>query len=141
MMNSKFYCEFCSRSYSEKQNLKRHQISTHEGKRFDCSICNKMFTRKSKLNNHVCVETSDENLCLNCKKTFFNIYNLKRHLKKCSKSTSIDRESLEDQLLKQTEDYNNELEIGKTITEILNSNANIEEAALNETQKKALQLY
>ena len=150
MMNSKFYCEFCSRSYSEKQNLKRHQISIHEEKRFDCSICNKMFTRKSKLNNHVCVETSDENLCLNCKKTFFNIYNLKRHLKKCLKSTSIDqctkstfidRDSLEEKIVQQTKEYDDQIEMGKAIVEILNSNSNTKEDALDENQKKSLYLY
>ena len=43
--------------------------------------------------------------------------------------------------MKQTEDYNNKLEMGKMITKSLILNTNIEEAALNETQKKALQLF
>ena len=147
-MNSKFYCEFCSKCYSEERNLKRHRISTHEEKKFSCSICNKQFTRKSKLNKHVCVETSDENLCLNnenqcfnCNKSFFNIYNLKRHLTKCTKSISIDRGSLEEKIVQQTKEYDDQIEMGKTISEILNSNSNTKEDALDENQKKSLYLY
>ena len=147
-MNSKFYCEFCSKSYTEERNLKRHRISTHEEKKFSCSICNKQFTRKSKLNKHVCVETSDENLslnnenqCFNCNKSFVNIYSLKRHSKKCTKSTSIDRDSLEEKIVQQTKEYDDQIEMGKTISEILNSNSNTKEDALDENQKKSLYLY
>ena len=142
-MNSKFYCEFCSKSYSEERSLKRHRISTHEEKKFSCSICNKQFTRKSKLNKHVCVETSDENLCLNnenqcfnCNKSFFNIYNLKRHSNKCTKSTSIDRDSLEEKIVQQTKEYDDQIEMGKAIVEILNSNSNTKEEALRRKSKE-----
>ena len=97
-MNSKFYCEFCSKSYSEERNLRRHQLSTHEEKRFACSICNKLFTRNSKLKNHICVEINNENQCVHCNKTFVNIYTLKRHSKECIKPPK-DREVLKKELL------------------------------------------
>ena len=113
-MNSKFYCEFCSKSYSEERNLKRHRISTHEEKKFSCSICNKQFTRKSKLNNHVCDKTSTE--CLNCNKTYLNISNLKKHLKKCNAINYFEKEkSLTKELLMQTEDYKSQIEMGKML--------------------------
>ena len=112
-MNSKFYCEVCSKSYTEKRNLKRHIFIEHEEKRFDCNICKKKFTRKSKLIKHSCNKTI----------------------------TSVDRKSLEDQLLLQTYEFKEQIEMGKKIAEILNSNANVEEAALNESQKKTLHLY
>ena len=53
----------------------------------------------------------------------------------------MDRKSLEDQLLLQTYEFKEQIEMGKKIAEILNSNANVEEAALNESQKKTLHLY
>ena len=76
-MNSKFYCEVCSKSYTEKLSLKRHIFIKHEEKRFGCNICKKKFTRKSKLIKHSCNKTI----------------------------TSVDRKSLEDQLLLQTYEF------------------------------------
>ena len=77
------------------------------------AISVKKFTRKSKLIKHSCNKTI----------------------------TSVDRKSLEDQLLLQTYEFKEQIEMGKKIAEILNSNANVEEAALNESQKKTLHLY
>ena len=147
-MNSQFNCDLCSKIYSEERNLKRHQLAYHTLKRYECNFCKKQFTRNYKLNNHVCDKTSaenyyqnNENQCLNCDKTFVNIFSLKRHLKKCTKSTSIDRDSLEEKIVQQTKEYDDQIEMGKTIAEILNSNSNTKEDALDENQKKSLYLY
>ena len=93
---------------------------------FTCELCSK----------------ADELQCMNCEKTFSNISNLKRHSNKCNAINYLEKEkSLTKELLMQTEDYKSQMEMGKMLVNILNSNANIEEAALNETQKKALYLY
>ena len=139
-MNSDFTCELCSKCFTLKRNLKRHQL-LHEEKIIHCPSCEQSFTRKCYLKKHVC-EKADELQCINCEKTFSNISNLKRHSNKCNAINYLEKEkSLTKELLMQTEDYKSQMEMGKMLVNILNSNANIEEAALNETQKKALYLY
>ena len=139
-MNSDFTCDLCSKCFTLKRNLKRHQL-LHEGKIIQCPSCEQTFTRKCYLKKHVC-ENVDELQCLNCEKTFSNMFNLKRHSNKCDAINYSEKEKLlTKQVLAQTEDYKSQIEMGKMLTNILNSNANVEEAALNETQKKALQLF
>ena len=147
-MNSQFNCDLCTKIFSERRNLKQHQLANHALKRYECSFCKKQFTRKSKLNKHDCDKTSaenyyqnNENQCLNCNKSFVNIYSLKRHLTKCTKSTFIDRDSLKEKIVQQTKEYDDQIEMGKAIVEILNSNSNTKEDALDENQKKSLYLY
>ena len=147
-MNSHFNCDLCTKIFSERRNLKQHQLANHELKRYECSFCKKQFTRKSKLNNHVCDKTSaenhyqnNENRCLNCNQSYSNISNLKKHLKKCTKSTFIDRDSLKEKIVQQTKEYDDQIEMGKAIFEILNSDSNTKEEALDENQKKSLYLY
>ena len=50
-----YKCEYCAKSFGEKQNLKRHLKSIHENenrKDFSCSVCNKKFYYNSNLKNH-----------------------------------------------------------------------------------------
>ena len=119
--------------------MRRYQLSRHEGKRFDCSICQKEFTRKSKLKKHICVEISNKNQCVQCNKTFVNIYTLKRHSKQCIKPPT-NRDLLQ-QVLQQNKTYEEQIGLGKKLNNILNKHSNIQEDALNDDQKKALQLY
>ena len=47
-----FECKFCSKIFSERQNMKRHIKGIHEYKRYTCEICHKTFFEKSYLKFH-----------------------------------------------------------------------------------------
>ena len=49
-----FDCDFCEMSFFDKDKLRNHVISTHEGKKtYKCSHCNGNFLTKPKLLVHV----------------------------------------------------------------------------------------
>lgn len=46
-------CTKCTRSFSNKSNLRQHVVTFHAGLRYNCDFCTKNFTRKSNLLKHV----------------------------------------------------------------------------------------
>ena len=47
-----FSCDICSRTFTEKRNLSRHQRGHEEEKKFNCRKCNKAFKRKDAQQRH-----------------------------------------------------------------------------------------
>ena len=71
-----FHCSQCSKSFSNKSNLKRHFNSTHC---FPCKVCSQKFADKTMMETHY----KQEHLinCHICGKTFSNKSNMNRHIK------------------------------------------------------------
>ena len=88
-------CNICGKHLTKKSNLERHLAEQHDvldinlevkrGKKqsYTCNVCGKEFNRKSTLVDHI--KCHDENRtrfkCSKCRKTFFQLNNLKRHEK------------------------------------------------------------
>ena len=50
--NKPFVCHICAATFRQKQSLKTHVLSIHEGKKFECNICESQFLKRSRLNWH-----------------------------------------------------------------------------------------
>jgi len=48
-----YQCDQCSRVYTRKGHMKRHQTIFHNGRRFMCPYCKLSFTRTSTMVNHI----------------------------------------------------------------------------------------
>ena len=54
-------CEFCSKSFTRANNLKKHIHTVHEGhKDYKCVFCGKSFTEAKGLKNHM-IKIHEEN--------------------------------------------------------------------------------
>ena len=75
-----FECSICCKTFTAKQNLKKHrQIHTGE-KPFQCKICSKSFSRSSNLKAHETIHTGEKPFqCKSCSKYYTQFDNLKRH--------------------------------------------------------------
>lgn len=49
----KIYCDRCDKVFVDRDGLRKHQKSVHEGIRYECNMCEKKFSRKSILKKHV----------------------------------------------------------------------------------------
>ena len=52
-------CAICHKTYSHKNNLKRHIRSFHENKTYNCAICDGTFKRKGYLKRHLMKQHPD----------------------------------------------------------------------------------
>jgi len=45
-------CHCCSKTFSNRSNLQRHQASVANYRPYECHVCNKTFTRRDVLKRH-----------------------------------------------------------------------------------------
>ena len=106
--------------------------------KFNCEFCSESYTEERSLRRHKLSRHEGKRFdCSICQKKFTRKSKLKKHI--CIKSPT-DRDLLQ-QVLQQNKTYEEQIGLGKKLNNILNKHSNIQEDALNDDQKKALQLY
>ena len=93
-----FNCDECSKTFTLKKNLKRHEEMVHGKKRSDflelkgvsksnpCGFCGMNFSRMDNLNEHIKRAHLDENdkfTCKYCGRIYDRKFNMNRHEKTC----------------------------------------------------------
>ena len=75
-------CDQCDKILSSRKNLRKHQISIHEGRRYKCDPCGKFFTLPETLRKHnKIIHESGGFKCDRCNvKPFWDSSGLKRHI-------------------------------------------------------------
>ncbi|XP_065722098.2 zinc finger protein 2 [Drosophila suzukii] len=74
-----FKCQQCSKSYSDPNKLKRHEM-THEKRPLQCDICLKGFYQRTRLREHELIHTGERPYwCEVCNVHFRYKYNMKTH--------------------------------------------------------------
>ncbi|KAM4031489.1 uncharacterized protein ACNLHF_018936 [Anomaloglossus baeobatrachus] len=75
-------CKFCTRRFSHRSSLYRHQKSHSGEKLYKCSDCNKSFTNSSNLSVHSRIHTGEKPYeCNGCGKKFTRKFALDQHVK------------------------------------------------------------
>ncbi|XP_043657281.1 zinc finger protein 184 isoform X1 [Drosophila teissieri] len=74
-----FKCQRCSKSYSDPNKLKRHEM-THEKRPLQCDVCLKGFYQRTRLREHELIHTGERPYwCEVCNVHFRYKYNMKSH--------------------------------------------------------------
>ena len=50
---TKFQCKQCDKTFSDKRQLRKHNLSKHEGVKYACNHCDKTFSVRSLLRRHI----------------------------------------------------------------------------------------
>jgi len=45
-------CGICEKTFTDKSNRRRHELASHNGKKYSCKECDKTYTTKSNLDHH-----------------------------------------------------------------------------------------
>ena len=147
-MDSSFYCNMCDREFSTKGSLIRHNQTLHDDSdkcTLSCENCKAIFKRQDVLKRHLknCVDNTKLQ-CYHCDKIFSRKYTLKRHSIHCDgdklKNEEEEEEHITKELVKENDEYKKQLHRGEIISRILNKE-DIMEESLNESNKKALEIY
>ena len=51
-LSRKFLCDKCEQRFSQKSDLKKHEVAQHYGKECPCSLCGIHFSREDNLQQH-----------------------------------------------------------------------------------------
>lgn len=82
MSDKPYGCKFCTRRFSHRSSLYRHQKSHSGEKLYKCSECSKTFTNSSNLSVHSRIHTGEKPYeCNGCGKKFTRKFALDQHLK------------------------------------------------------------
>ncbi|XP_071969778.1 uncharacterized protein [Engystomops pustulosus] len=82
MGDKPYGCKFCTRRFSHRSSLYRHQKSHSGEKLYKCSECSKTFTNSSNLSVHSRIHTGEKPYeCNGCGKKFTRKFALDQHLK------------------------------------------------------------
>ena len=80
--NYPFTCDKCDKRFKQKENLRRHMQSVHEGVRHICKLCSQTYSRYSDLKKHVRVKHGgSEYKCDICHKSYIEKHKLINHMK------------------------------------------------------------
>ena len=76
--SSKFQCQYCEKSYTNKPNLIRHVNGSHSNRQYSCELCLKVFSRSDHFAKHFnAVHEQDKNFQSGqCEKSFAKKSNL-----------------------------------------------------------------
>ncbi|VEU19426.1 DEKNAAC100263 [Brettanomyces naardenensis] len=79
-----YYCNYCGKTYTRQNRLKKHILSKHGGKKFvfKCDICYKCYTSKENLNRHKNLHT-EKYRCPRCGITHDRAKRFEKHLATC----------------------------------------------------------
>lgn len=90
ILEPRFCCNYCTRTFYESDRLQTHIRRSHERSKFFCNWCAKTFVDKSGIARHILgVHFNQRNhKCNVCKKAFTASYNLKEHLFSVHKQAS-----------------------------------------------------
>ncbi|XP_057339134.1 zinc finger protein 260-like [Microplitis mediator] len=94
LITKNFNCSTCKKSFREKWQLQRHELSHKRAKviTYECSVCNKSFADKSQLESHEKIHVVDRTYrCAKCDKIFFKELSLITH--QCSGVSSFGRKN------------------------------------------------
>ena len=89
-------CEFCEKSYSRIDSLKRHILTVHEGsKDHKCEFCGKAFGVAEKLKSHILTvhEKRRDYKCEFCGEAFGVAGSLKRHILTVHEANTINTQT------------------------------------------------
>ena len=132
-----FTCDVCQKSFGQRQTLKRH-MQNHEEAKYACKTCRKPFVRIDVLVKHeksCCKVPTDGKKCRLCGTKFTQKCHLTRHEKKCK----IKKKVLE--MRAKSKEYNEKIQNGRIVYQILQEESDIYEAALGAWDKDCLNLY
>ena len=147
-----YLCKVCYRSFTRKDNLSRHML-IHSKKGFQCSHCSKCYSQQGKLKVHTVrhhidvkpISSKKSLVCTYCSKMFRRSFNFKRHMAACKKlsfeATKSDIEAMMLEMTQAERQYRQKLEVGETVSTLLNSNEHLSEESLLNEYKKALKMY
>ena len=80
-MMKKYECKSCKKEYTNSANLARHRQG-HDKKGNTCSYCSKSFTTKGAVKKHETIHKVDKkHACTLCEKAFARADHLKSHMK------------------------------------------------------------
>ena len=78
-----YVCSTCGKRFSTKSNLKDHQVTHNDERKFKCNICpdERYFKTKSQLIGHMQFHYKPKFTCAHCNKKFYTSSDLKKHIK------------------------------------------------------------
>ncbi|CAH1774044.1 unnamed protein product [Owenia fusiformis] len=76
-----FQCPKCPKSFRQKGNMLKHQLTHSDKRNFTCRFCNKTFKYQEQIHRHEMEHTqADKYKCSHCEKAFALPYQLRRHV-------------------------------------------------------------
>ncbi|XP_043286449.1 zinc finger protein 84-like [Venturia canescens] len=81
LTSKSFSCKLCTKTFKEKWQLNRHEVSHKRGKiSHSCKVCSKTFRDKSQLKIHEAIHALSKTYhCPKCNKIFFKEFSLMTH--------------------------------------------------------------
>ena len=85
-----YQCKVCHKRFVLKQHLQNHEAIHSDERKFKCNICpdDRSFKTKVGLTNHMRYHYEPKHSCVLCKKKFYTLGALERHMKTHSENTS-----------------------------------------------------